>query len=286
MKKTIAFLLCCSFVCCFSFTAFAQTVSEKESGAAAEISATVPDSHKITVSADGAEVFFKGVAETEFSVGRLTEPTVLIRANSGKKVKQVLLNGEDITSQVKGGYYKFVPVYEDKTLSVVTEDETPSVQAKTYTVRGTVTQNGKPVEGVTVELRSSTKTAVTDKNGRFSFSGVDCGKHSLTVVKNNEVVGYLELMLSESSSADFGLESDGIYNVKVNRDEIGIDLALNMTNDGELEIEGVTGVREEKESPRTGDESNVILWIILLIISGAAVGTTTVIGKRKYSRKS
>lgn len=282
MKRAIAFLLCCCIACCFSVTVFAQTVSEGESVATAVISATVPDSHKITVSANGAEVFFEGVAKTEFSAGRLTEPTVLIRANSGKTVKQVLLNGEDVTSQIKGGYYKFAPVYEEKTLAVITEDEVPAVQTKTYTVRGTVNQNGKPVAGVTLELRSTVKTAETDRYGKFSFSDVECGKHSLTAINGGKIIGYLEFMLNESSSADFRIEDNGIYTVTVDHDEVGIDLVLDLTDNGSLEIESATGIREEKSSPQTGDDSNMFLWIILLIVSGSVVGMMTSMKKKKY----
>lgn len=282
MKRAIAFLLCCCIVCCFSVTVFAETLSEGETAATAVISVTVPDSHKITVLANGAEVFFEGVAKTEFSAGRLTEPMVLIRASSGKTVKQVLLNDEDITSQIKGGYYTFDPIYEDKTLAVITENEDPAVQTKTYTVRGTVTQNGKPIAGVTLELRSTVKTAETDSYGKFSFFDVECGQHSLSAINGGKIIGYLEFMLNESSSADFRIEDSGIYTVTVNHDEVGIDLVLDLTENGPLKIESATGIREEKSSPQTGDESSMFLWIILLIISGTVVGMTTFVKRKKY----
>ncbi len=42
---------------------------------------------------------------------------------------------------------------------------------------------------------------------------------------------------------------------------------------------------KEKETPYTGENSNIMLWITLLFVSGAAVITTTVIGKKKHSDK-
>ena len=39
------------------------------------------------------------------------------------------------------------------------------------------------------------------------------------------------------------------------------------------------------KSPQTGDNSNLLLWIALLFISGgAAIGTTVVSRKKKYNR--
>lgn len=218
------------------------------------IDTTVPDSHKLTVSANGAEVFFEGVTVTEISVGRLTEPTVLIRADSGKAIKQLLLNGEDITSQIKGGYYTFSPVCEDKTLTVITEDETPAVQTKTYTVIGTVRLNGEPVTDMTLELRSTTKTAVTDADGKVTFSDVECGKHSLTATENGRLVGYIEFVLSEGDSADLGLESNGVYHITADKNKIGINLVLNLTEQDTMTAESVS------------DAHSCMMWRILLII--------------------
>lgn len=96
-------------------------------------------------------------------------------------------------------------------------DETPTVQKRNYTVRGTVTRNGQPITDVTLELRSTVKTAVTDVNGKVAFYNVNCGKHSLTAIKNGKVIGYFEFMLSESTAANFGLENNGIYVVTANR---------------------------------------------------------------------
>ena len=39
------------------------------------------------------------------------------------------------------------------------------------------------------------------------------------------------------------------------------------------------------DSPQTGDNSNMILWIALLFVSGAGVVATTVFGKKRFSVK-
>lgn len=282
MKRITAFLLCFMLVCSFSIIAYAETPSNTETTGEAVVSASVPDSHKITVLSEGAAVFFNGTEVEAFETQRLSEPVVLIRAESGKEIKQVLLNGEDITAQIKGGYYTFSPVFEDKELRIMTED-TPTVpQSKTYVVRGTVKRNGEPVKNITLELRSTLKTDVTDKGGRFQFDGVECGRHSLTVLENGKVAGYTEFILNEGEQTEFDLQEDGLYKGTVNKNEIGIDLTLILEENGTISIDGISDVKKptDDKNPLTGDNSNIFLFVILFVISGFAL-TVLLISKRK-----
>ena len=45
--------------------------------------------------------------------------------------------------------------------------------------------------------------------------------------------------------------------------------------------EKIQKLTEKANSPKTGDTSNMALWIALLFISGGIVTGTTVIGKKK-----
>lgn len=275
MRKIITLLLSLLLLCSMSITVFAED---------ATITTTVPDSHTISVTADGADVFCNRQSGNQFTVDRLSEPTLLIRAESGREITQIRLNGEDITNQIKGGFYTLKPIYENKTLAVVTGDAS-AAQGKTYIVQGTVKRNGQPVEGVTVELRSILKTGVTDKDGKFSFSNVECGKHSLTVIENGKIIGYTELVLEEGSAADRSL-SNGIYTVTANKNEIGINLTLSLTENATAVIEAVSAVSATQtpgnpNSPQTGDNSNVWLWGVLMLIGFS--GFCATLG---YSRKT
>lgn len=122
MKKIIALLSSFCLVCCLShLECYALDSSEYSDSDSAVISASVPYFHTITAEADGAKVILDGEQGVAFSVDRLSQPTVIIRPDSGKRIKQVLLNGTDITAQINDGCYVFEPVYEDKTLTVITE---------------------------------------------------------------------------------------------------------------------------------------------------------------------
>lgn len=204
-------------------------------------------------------MFFGGASGSSFTVERLSEPTLLIRPDSEKTVKQILLNGEDVTSLVKGGYYTLAPVYEDKTLTVVTEDlpKSDTPDSKTYTVKGTVIRNGQPVEGVTLELRSPLKTGVTDKNGSFMFENVARGSYTLTATENGLVVGYVEFELAESEETSLSLTDAGVYNITVNQDEIGIHLDLHLNEDNTMQIESVSGIEDNSKDNRNTGEKDI-----------------------------
>lgn len=283
MKRITAFLLCFMLVYSFSTVVYAGVLSNTEVKGEAVVSASIPDSHRITVVSEGATVFFNGTAGESFDVERLSEPTVLIRAESGKKIYQVLLNGVDITAQIKGGYYTFSPVFEDKELSIITEDAPTVPESNTYVVKGTVKRNGEPVEGVTIELRSTLKTDVTDKKGKFHFDNVECGKHSLTALENGKVVGYTEFILTEGEQAEFNLQDTGFYQISVNKNEIGIDLTLNLAESGVISIDGITEVIKPDSFiiPLTGYYGNHWLCVISVCICSLVVIIAMYIRRKK-----
>lgn len=263
MRKITTLLLSLLLLCSIPLAAFALD---------RVITTTVPDGHTITVTTDGADVFCNGQKDNQFTVDRLSEPTLLIRAVSGKAITQIDLNGEDITDQVKGGYYTLEPIYENKSLTIVTKDA-PTPQGKTYTVKGTVNRNGQPVAGITIELRSTLKTDVTDKLGRFSFRNVGCEKHSLTAIGNGKIVGYTEFVLAEGGAANLSV-SEGVYTVIVNKTDNGINLSLNLTEDGTMQIATATGVKATSSNPMTGDRFPLLFWLAWMLVGIAGILTT------------
>ena len=223
MKKLTALLLCFLLPCTCSVTAFAAEPEAEETNTV--ISVTVPDSHKITVTADSARVFYEGVSGDSFTVERLSTPRLLIRAESGKVIKTVMLNGVDVTADLHSGYLDLAPIYEDKAITITTEDE-PAAPEDTYTVSGKVTLNGQPLANVDLELRSTLKTAKTDENGCFTFEDVEPGKHSLTALSESLVIGYLSFELKEDAESDVSLLEDGTYTVSIDQSSAGVELNL------------------------------------------------------------
>lgn len=280
MKKITALLLCFLLLCMCSVTAFAAEPEAEETNTV--ISVTVPDSHKITVTAENAKVFYEGVSGEEFTVERLSTPRLLIRAESGKVIKTVMLNDVDVTAELHGGYLDLTPVYEDKEITVTTEDE-PVAPKDTYTVKGKVTLNGKPISEVDLELRSTLKTTKTDKNGNFVFADVEPGKHSLTALNDGKVIGYLSFELKKDNKADVTLLEDGTYTVSVAENDAGVELHLVLNEEAGTLAPTEIGTIEKADpnSPQTGDTTNLSWWWLLLILSATCIVVLETLSRKK-----
>ena len=270
MKKITALLLCFLLLCTSGVTAFAAQPEDEISTTV--ISVTVPDSHKITVSAENAKVFYEGVSGDSFTVERLSTPRLLIRAESGKVTKTVMLNDVDVTAELHGGYLDLAPVYEDKVITVTTEDE-PAAPKDIYTVKGKVTLNGQPLSEVDLELRSTLKTTKTDKNGNFVFTEIEPGKHSLTALSDGKVIGYLSFELKKDNKADVALLEDGTYTVSVDQNGAGVELHLVLNEEAGTLAPTEIGTIEKADpnSPQTGDNTNLAWWWLLMILSATCI---------------
>lgn len=268
MKKITALLLCFLLLCMCSVIAFA---AEPEEITNTEILVTVPDCHKITVIAQGAKVFYNGFSGEEFVVERLSEPRLLVRAESGKVLKTVTLNGVDVTELLYGGYLDLSPIYEDKVIEVTTQDELTNSK-ETYTVKGKVTLNAQPLSGVELEIHPTLNTIKTDKDGNFIFNDIAAGEHTLTVIKDGKVIGYLSFELKKDNKTDISLNENGTYTVSVDKSGIGVDLQLVLNEEkGTLAPTGSVTV-QKPESPLTGDNSSTKnLWFVLLISAACIV---------------
>ena len=279
MKRLTALLLCFLTLCTCSVTAFATEPEDEVTNTA--ISVTVPDSHKITITSDSARVFYEGVSGDSFTVERLSTPRLLIRAESGKVIKTVMLNDVDVTAFLHGGYLDLDDVYEDKVITVTTEDE-PVAPKETHTVKGKVTLNGHPLAEVNLELRSTLKITKTDSSGNFFFADVEAGKHSLTALRDGKVIGYLSFTLQKDSKSDVVLLDDGTYTISVDQNGAGVELHLVLNEEkGILAPTDVKTVQKgSPDTPQTGDNTN-LSWLWLLLILSA----TCIVVLETYRRK-
>ena len=162
MKKIAATLLCLCLIAALPLTAFAQ-VTGSDGDNTSVIKTVVPSQHNISFSVEGVEVILDGESGTEFTVDRLSKPTITFKPKDGKRISKVLLNGEDITDKVKNGTYTLDSVYEDVAFTVTTEGliEPTTTEPATENPTGSTTgtepttnpQSGNPVQtGQTINI--------------------------------------------------------------------------------------------------------------------------------------
>lgn len=282
MKKVAALLLCFCLIGAVQVSVFAETASEDGNDKSAVISVTVPDSHTITVIADHAQAFLNAKAESTILVSRLSEPRLLIRPDTGYKVTKVTLNGQDITSQLQGGYYTLSPVYEDKTLTIETEAVKINEDSR-HDISGTITdENGNPVSGATVEIGGN--TGKTDENGKFTVTDLPDGRYPVTVTdKNGNIIGYTEVEIGNGET-DFMPNGDGSYKLTAPENS-ALQLTLTVTEDGKITVDSLTDITPEPEypdsEPLTGDSNNIAVWLVMLSVSGCVI-CGTAIRKKKH----
>lgn len=275
MKKLAALLLCFCFFLASPVTAFAQSITQDGSEGSAVISASVPDSHTVTVDAEHAQVFYNSVSGTEFTVDRLSEPRFLIRPENGWRVAKVTLNGENVTAQLMSGYLTLPAVYENKAIVVETVVAPPDTDS-THGISGTITdENGNPVSDATVDIGGN--TGKTDENGNFTIPNVPDGYHPVTITdKDGTIIGYTEIEFGRGET-DVTAKENGTYllNSQKNAD---LKLELALSANGVASVQKVTDITPVKNadtsltSPKTGAAVGILLpctflaaalWILL-----------------------
>ena len=217
---------------------------------------------------------------SEFAVERLGTPRLLIRAESGKVIKSVMINGEDVTEELHGGYLDLDAVYEDKEITVITEDE-PIAPRDTYTVKGKVTLNGQPLAEVDLELRSTLKTTKTDSSGNFVFADVELGKHSLTALRDDKVIGYLSFELKKDNKADVVLLEDGTYTVSVDQNGAGVELHLVLNEEKGTLAPTEAATVQKPSTPQTGDNTNLSWWWLLAVLIATCIVVLETLSRKK-----
>lgn len=125
MKKITVMLLAVLLFCVPCMTAFAEAPEQK----GAIISTTVPATCDITFISDGGRIEegnndLDGTEEFD----RRSVHTFHIIPDEGKEIDKVLYGGEDVTSQIKDGYFTTPPLIADMTFEVIYKDAATPVE--------------------------------------------------------------------------------------------------------------------------------------------------------------
>ena len=166
MKKITVMLLALLLFCVPCMTAFAAPTEQK----GATISTTVPAKCEITfISVGGRIEEYSSVVDDHETYDRRTVHTYHIIPEEGKEIAKVLFGGEDVTSQVKDGYFTTPALTTDMTLEVIYKDAgTPVEPVSEPTPEPTSEQdNSKPD---TSKPDTSSDTSVPEQSGNADTS--------------------------------------------------------------------------------------------------------------------
>lgn len=244
-----------------------------------EILTVVPETHSIAVAFEkgGAVIDGDGAVHTEPFTAEVPHDGTLaltLRPDSGYALDTALLAGQVV--DVSAGQVEIAHVRQGGTLAVAWKEAPAAPSEKTYTIVGTVTENGKPAAGVTLELRSRLKTFVTGADGKFRFDKAESGEHSLTALRDGKAVGYLQFKLDESGT-DVSLARlpDGSFEVTMDKDVTTLELYVVTHEGGTMEIAEVKSITdkqaEEIYPPSTGDDTRFVWWLAALLAAGAVI---------------
>ena len=182
MKKLTVMLLAVLLLCVPCMTAFAAAPEQK----GATISTTVPATHTITFISDGGRIEessndLDGTEEFD----RRSVHTFHIIPDKGKEIDKVLYGGEDVTSQVKDGYFTTPPLIADMTFEVIYKDAaTPVEPVSEPTSEPTKPDTSKPdsskPDTSTPEQSGSTDTSTPQSSD--SSDTAKTGDTTMTIV--------------------------------------------------------------------------------------------------------
>ena len=187
MKKAAIILM--GICLCLSIPVAAEAAQTGTSSVTQQstINTTVPDTHMVTIRSEHAQVSYQHEEgddeETQetvtYAVERFSSPQFQIQPKKGWKITAVLVNGEDVTDQLKDGMLTLPEVYEDQLLVVETEDDKKD-DKKDDSTGGGEQEDKKPVDtkptdkkptdtknnGISGSSNSGTKTDVSTGNSQ------------------------------------------------------------------------------------------------------------------------
>ena len=182
MKKAAIILM--GICLCLSIPVAAEAAQTGTSSVTQQstINTTVPDTHMVTIRSEHAQVSYQHEEgddeETQetvtYAVERFSSPQFQIQPKKGWKITAVLVNGEDVTDQLKDGMLTLPEVYEDQQIVVETEDD------KKDDKKDDSTEGGKQEDKKPADTKPADKKPTDTKNNGTSGSSNSGTKTDVT----------------------------------------------------------------------------------------------------------
>ena len=169
-------------------------------------------------------------------------------------------------------------------------DATASVE---ITDKDSVVIKGGHKFGELVQEEPAVHTATEKKDGMKAHYFCDECDTYFTADKVATTKDALVIANAHSHGTEWKSDKDNHWNECACGDKANSAAHKDENSDGKCDVceynvgtpGGSTGDDKPSDNPQTGDNSNMILWISLLMLSALGIVATTVIGKKKYSVK-
>ena len=175
MKKIIICFLSLCLLWTTPLNVFADSTYDYDEST--KITVSVPEKHKIEIETDlqeGIVLYMDGKAVNSAEVDRLSEHTFTMNrfGENGREIKQVFLNGEDITDEIFGEGFTIPSVHENLEFSVVYADEdVPSTTETTTTNTIAETSENTTHSELQTTTKSTSATTVNQSNNNSPKTG-------------------------------------------------------------------------------------------------------------------
>ena len=165
-------------------------------------------------------------------------------------------------------------------------DATASVE---ITDKDSVVIKGGHKYGELVQEEPAVHTATEKKDGMKAHYFCDECDTYFTADKVATTKDALVIANAHSHGTEWKSDKDNHWNECACGDKANSAAHKDENSDGKCDVceynVGTPGGDKPNDNPQTGDNSNMILWISLLMLSALGIVATTVIGKKKYSVK-
>ena len=132
-------------------------------------------------------------------------------------------------------------------------------------------------------------------DGNIEYYECSCGKYYTDSTASVEITDKASVVIEAGHNygTEWKSDKDNHWNECACGDKANSAAHKDENSDGKCDVcqynvgtpGGSTGDDKPSDNPQTGDNSNMVLWISLLMISALGVVATTILGKKKYSVK-
>ena len=120
---------------------------------------------------------------------------------------------------------------------------------------------------------------------KTSYITLPSGTHQIVITdKEGNIIGHCPLIIvkSDENKLTLTVDENGDYVIKPRNDTKTIDLTLTVDEDGNVAVKNAADATVHSgTSPTTGDNSNLTMWYILMLVSAGIAFAVLITNRRR-----